>query len=136
MPNRILVIHEHPTVVDALTRAFDERGFSCDAFLTVDEALDYLCDGGQANVILYDGMRSGTTWLFGRAQEANPALLRIPLIALTPLNSDPPGSRRSPTDSAAPIDVSALLLIVSQLCRSGGSSTGQVASPRPLSREP
>ena len=130
MPNTILVIHDQPSVANALLHAFDGCGFSATAVPTADEALDYLCIGGQASVILYDATRTDTTWLLGRAQEANPALLRIPLIALSPLSDDRP-QRRSDGTGASTIDLEALLLIVGQLCRSD-------APPglRQMSREP
>ena len=127
MPNRVLVIHAQPAVANALTQAFDERGFSCTAVQTVDEALDYVCTGGQASVILYDGTRSDTTWLLGRAREANPALLRIPLIALSPLNDGFPRARSKTTGAAKPIDLAALLLIVGQLCRSEAPGARQMS---------
>ena len=130
MPNRILLIHEDPSVADELLHAFDERGFACTSVQTVDEALDYLCLGGQASVILYDTARCDTTWLFGRAQEANPALLRIPLIALSPLHDGFERGRSEGAGDPAPIDLTALLLIVGQLCRLDASGPG------PMSREP
>ena len=130
MANRILLIHDQRSVASALVQAFDERGFSSTAVETVDEALDYLCTGGKASVILYDGTRSGTTWLLGRAQEANPALLRIPLIALSPLNGDFAHSRSTTADAATSIDLAALMLIVNQLCR------GDMPGSRQMSREP
>ena len=128
MPHRIVVIHERPGIARTLTRAFEERGFSSTAVATVDEALDYLCAGGDASVILYDGARSDTGWLFARAQDANPALSRIPLIALSPLNG---GLSRGSTavDGAASIDLKALILIVGQLCRA------HVSAPREMSRD-
>ena len=130
MPNRILVIHAQPAVANALTQAFDERGFSCTAVQTVDEALDYLCTGGQASVILYDGTRSDITWLLGRAQEANPALLRIPLIALSPLNDGFVGGCSKTAGVATPVDLAALLLIVGQLFRNEAPGPWQMSRER------
>jgi CheY-like chemotaxis protein len=119
MPYQIVVVHDHPAVAEALTEAFGERGFACTAVQTIDDALDDLCRGGRASVILYDGSRSDTPWIFGRAQEANPALLNIPLIALSPLNGE-----------TTPIDLGALLLILNQLCRNDA-----LPSTREISRE-
>jgi CheY-like chemotaxis protein len=119
MPPHIVVVHDDPAVAEALSAAFGERGFSCTAVQAIDDALDNLCRGVRASVILYDGSRSDTPWLFGRAQEANPALLNIPLIALSPLNGE-----------ASPIDLGALLLILNQLCRSDAPS-----SPSEMYRE-
>jgi CheY-like chemotaxis protein len=119
MPHQIVLVHDNPAVAEALIEAFGDCGFHCTAVQTIDEALDDLCRGGRASVILYDGSRSDTPWLFGRAQEANPVLLNIPLIALSPLNGE-----------AMPIDLGALLLILNQLCRN------DAPPPREIFREP
>jgi hypothetical protein len=129
MPNRILVLHDQLSVGKAVLRALHERGFSGSVFRTVDEVLDDLCDGGAASVILYDGERSETPWLFARAQEANPALSRVPLIAISPLVEG--GRRAAPLTRTASLDLEALLLIVGQLCRSESPGPS-----RQVSREP
>ena len=112
MPDDVLVIHEYPSVSVAVQRAFAGSEFSASVVQTLDEALDYICRGGTARIIFYDGGRPEIAWGFRRAQEANPSLLSRLLIAISPLPSPAPQTRRAHD----PIDVGALLLIARQLC--------------------
>jgi hypothetical protein len=79
---------------------------------TLDQALDYLCRGGEARIVFYDGDRPEVAWGFRRAQEANPALLDCLLIAISPL---PSGKAPQTPRAHNIIDGGALLLIARQL---------------------
>jgi hypothetical protein len=111
------VVADRRWVRDALVRAFDRGGFLARAAASVHASLDYLCSGGLASVILYDAKRPEVACTLRCAQDANPALFGIPMIAIWPLSDQSRSSRSGDTVSRTPIDTEALLLIVRQLCR-------------------
>jgi hypothetical protein len=113
MPDGVLVIHQNPSVAVEVKRAFAGTELTAYVVETLDLALDYICGGGKARIVFYDGDRPEVAWGFRRAQEANPALLSRLLIAISPL----PGEtwRRTPRTHDL-IDGGALLLIARQLC--------------------
>ena len=125
--NTILVVDERRWVRDALLQAFDDRGLVGTGVNTVQEALDYVCTGGRANLILYNGAQSQVRWALRRAQDANPALLHVPMVAIWPLKNRSEHSRPKDAVSEAPIDVPALLLIVGQLCQRDVSGAPHVS---------
>ena len=55
--DEVLVIHQHPSVVGAVTRAFAGTELSASVVQTLDQALDYICRGGTARIVFYDGDR-------------------------------------------------------------------------------
>jgi hypothetical protein len=117
MRHTVLVVADRRWVRDALVRAFDKGGFLARAVASVHASLDYLCSGGLASVILYDGKRPEVACTLRGAQDENPALFGIPMIGIWPLSDQSRSGRSGDTASRTPIDTEALLRIVRQLCR-------------------
>ena len=114
MRHQILLVHDEQTTRDGLVAALDKEGFIGIPAESGQQALDYLQSGGKASVILLDEHAGWTA--FRRAQQNDPALASIPVIAITPLH----GSSAT-TAEPEPIDVGLLITIVRRLC---GSSAG------------
>ena len=109
MRHQILLVHEEQTTRDGLVEALDHAGFIGVPAASSQQALDYLQSGGKATVILLDE-RAG--WIaFRRAQQRDPALASIPVIAITPLQGS-----WTPLADQEPIDVGVLITIVRRLC--------------------
>ncbi len=108
MRHQILLVHEEQATRDELVEALDKEGFIGIPAASRQQALDYLQSGGKASVILLDE-RAG--WIaFRRAQQNDPALASIPVIAITPLQGS------SGLLCGEPIDVGLLITIVRRLC--------------------
>ncbi len=111
MRHQILLVHDEQATRDSLVEALDKDGFIGIPAASGQQALDYLQSGGHASVILLDEHAGWTA--FRRAQQRDPALASIPVIAISPMQG-------SSAASAAhePIDVGLLITIVRRLCSS------------------
>lgn len=109
MRHQILLVHEEQATRDGLVEALDKEGFIGIPAASGQQALDYLQSGGKASVILLDEQAGWTA--FRRAQQDDPALASIPVIAITPLQGS-----SSPFGAQEPIDVGLLIKIVRRLC--------------------
>ncbi|PYQ97011.1 MAG: hypothetical protein DMF95_18465 [Acidobacteria bacterium] len=109
MRHQILLVHDEQATRDSLVEALDKDGFIGIPAASGQQALDYLRSGGHASVILLDEHAGWTA--FRRAQQRDPALASIPVIAISPMQG-------SSATSAAPepIDVGLLITIVRRLC--------------------
>ena len=117
MRHPILVVDNRRSTRDALVQVLDDEGFVGIPAATDREALDYLRTGGRASVILHNWMASEAGESpFRRAQQADPILAKIPVIALSPLENRPVSGRTGHPALPRPIDFDALLLIVRRLC--------------------
>jgi CheY-like chemotaxis protein len=115
MRHQILLVHEEQATRDGLVAALDNEGFIGIPVVSGQQALAYLQSGGKVSVILLDE-RAGWT-AFRRAQQNDPALAPIPVIAITPLQ----GSSRLAA-ARVPIDIGLLITIVRRLCSASPDS--------------
>jgi len=116
MRHQILLVHDEQTIRDCLVARFDEEGFFGVPAASGQQVLDYLRRGGHASVILLDEHAGWTT--VRRAQQRNPALASIPVIAISPLRGSSPRYA-----AGAPIDVESLIAIVRRLCSRSADAT-------------
>jgi len=115
MRPQILLVHEEQATRDGLVEALDDEGFIGIPAVSGQQALDYLQSGGKANVILLDEQAGWPA--FRRAQQDDPRLVRIPVIAIRPLQGSP-----ARHDADEPIDVGVLITIVRHLCSSSADA--------------
>jgi CheY-like chemotaxis protein len=113
MRHQILLVHEEQATRDGLVEALDKEGFIGVPAANGQQALDYLQSGGRATVILLDEHAGWTA--FRRAQQRDPALASIPVIAISPLQG-------SSSADHEPIDVRLLITIVRRLCSNGAAT--------------
>jgi len=116
MRHQVLLVHEEPTTLYRLVGALDRAGFIGVPAASVRQALDYLQSGGKASVILLDEHAGWSA--FRCAQQDDPDLARIPVIAISPLQ----GSAAT-QDADEPIEVGLLITIVRRLCRSSAGAS-------------
>ena len=115
MRHQILLVHEQQATRDGLVEALDKEGFIGIPAASGQQALDYLQNGGTASVILLDEQAGWTA--FRRAQQDDPALASIPVIAITPLQGS-----AAPHGAREPIDIGLLITIVRRLCSSADAA--------------
>jgi CheY-like chemotaxis protein len=108
MRHQILLVHEDQATRDGLVEALDSEGFIGIPAASSQQALDYLQTGGKVTVILLDEQSGWAA--FRRAQQDDPGLASIPVIAITPLQGS------SSLCAREPIDVGLLISIVRRLC--------------------
>ena len=108
--NTILVIHEDESTRGRIVETLDTEGFMGIPAESGEDAMRYLQGGGEARVILLDERADWTA--FRRAQQRDPRLATIPVMAISPL--------QGPSGMCAPslVDVATLIMIVRHLCSS------------------
>jgi len=116
MRHQILLVHDEQTTRDGLVAALDKEGFIGIPAESGQQALDYLQSGGKASVILLDEHAGWTA--FRRAQQRDPALASIPVIAISPLQGSPEAYTAHEL-----IDIRLLITIVRRLCSSGAGAS-------------
>ena len=104
-------MHEEPSTLHGLVEALDREGFIGVPAAGGQQALEYLQSGGTASVILLDEYAGWSA--FRHAQQGDPQLAHIPVIAISPLQGSP-----ARHDDDEPIDVELLITIVRRLCGS------------------
>jgi CheY-like chemotaxis protein len=114
MRHQVLLVHGEPEILCGLVDALDREGFIGVPAASGQQALEYLQNGGKASVILLDECAGWST--FRRAQQDDPELARIPVIAISPLRGS--HARHARYDADEPIDVRLLITIVRRLCGS------------------
>ncbi len=112
--NTILVIHDDQSTRDRIVETLDTEGFMGIPAESGEDAMHYLQSGGAARVILLDERADWTE--FRRAQQHDPKLADIPVMAISPLRG--PSAMHAPRER---VDVATLVMIVRHLC--GSSST-------------
>jgi len=109
--HQVLLVHEEPATLYRLVGALDREGFIGVPAASGQQALHYLQSGGKASVIL---LAEQAGWsAFRCAQQDDPDLAGIPVIAISPLQGSP-----ARHDADEPIDVGLLITILRRLCRS------------------
>ena len=118
MKPRVLVVDDSPLSRDALVLALGGAGFDAVPAANGAEALAYLSDGHRVDVILLDLMMPVMDgWTFRRAQERDPWLADIPVIAVTVLEGRPLSGLGAVAAFRKPIDLGALIARVRAVCR-------------------
>jgi PleD family two-component response regulator len=107
--NTILVVHEDQSTRDRIVNTLDTEGFMGIPAESGEEAMRYLQGGGEARVILLDERADWTA--FRRAQQHDPRLADIPVMAISPLRGASPMYVRP-----GGVDVATLVMIVRHLC--------------------
>jgi len=84
MPATVLVVDDDADLVRLISRFLSLEGFRAVPAANGREALAYLQGGGEAHAILLDlRMPIMDGWTFRRAQRADPAIARIPVVVLS-----------------------------------------------------
>src|SRR5712691_3765784 len=109
--NTILVIHDDQSTRDRIVKTLDTEGFMGIPAESGEDAMHYLQGGGEARVILLDERADWTE--FRRAQQQDPKLADIPVMAISPLQG--PSAMHAPRGR---VDVATLVMIVRHLCSS------------------
>ena len=107
----ILVIHEDQSTRDGIVKTLDSEGFTGIPAESGEAAMRYLQGRGKARVILLDERADWTA--FRRAQQHDPRLADIPVMAISPLKG--PAAMHAPCEQ---VDVATLVTIVRHLCSS------------------
>ena len=129
MKPRVLVIDDSQLSRDALVLALCGAGFDAVPAANGAEALAYLSDGHVVDVILLDLMMPVMDgWTFRRAQERDPWLADIPVIAVTALEGRPLSGLGAVAAFRKPIHLGALIDRVREVCQRTPRFRGGAAS--------
>ena len=115
----VLVVDDDPDILQTLGLCLTTEGYRVLMAANGREALDLL-QKERPSVILLDLMMPVMDgWEFWRAQQADPELAQVPVIALSALDQTA-ANQRQPLDVAAflkkPLDFDRLLQLVRQYC--------------------
>jgi CheY-like chemotaxis protein len=116
----VLIVEDDADLREMMAQLLSLEGFDAATAANGREALQYLKKGNKPDVILLDLMMPVMDgWEFWRAQQADPELAQVPVIALSALDQTA-ANQRQPLDVAAflkkPLDFDRLLQLVRQYC--------------------